>query len=111
MKCGKDCKFFNEIANTDECICSKYHSFELVPIGMDCPLEPKPYRCGDCVHFIEGDYACMTAKADDIVNGCPGFIDDRYYQMALTIADWIKRGLNYEEMVANAVAEGEILAK
>ena len=94
----KDCEKFAKFGNSDECglgICMRTLNWQTVQMNSVCAYEPKPHKCKDCQHMVEGDTACLTANPEDDI--CAGFEDYRYYVMMDILFDWISRGKTDEE--------------
>lgn len=109
MKC-KECGNLYRLKNTDSCgvgVCSYPSSYVEVNIENDCLFTPSPYTCKDCDHYRTHDTACMTAKADDLVGDCPGFVDNKKVDMYNIMVDWKLRGFNVKDKLEEVYKEFE----
>lgn len=117
MKC-KDCQKMTPIGNTNEtgcAICTAAVSYFLIQIENDCVFQPKEYTCGDCMHYRDADPACFTVEAEDSIykswdgtikdTPCCGFEDYRINNVKNALADWLMRGYDIDEKLANLVKE------
>jgi len=100
IKC-KDCKNFQEIANTNETrqgLCKYPTAFEPVCADNICIFVPNPLTCADCDRF-GNDFACMTALPDDSAVDCGGFIDKDETEFINILCRWQMRGIDVASKV------------
>lgn len=108
IKCS-ECIYFKDIENTSETkqgICTYTFSYEPTGLNDDCHYIPDEYKCGDCMHYLTNDTACMIARYDDPVireDGklCCGF-EDKYEDMVKqALFNWELRGLDTQKKLEN----------
>ena len=95
MKC-KDCKYKNNVANTEEtgnAICSYPSSWFPVHLDDNCHYIPerKELTCGDCARLGE-DFACIGCFAEDSAYDddelCSSFADKKEEELNEILMFW-----------------------
>lgn len=98
IKYCKDCKYKQNIANTDEtgeALCSFAGGYIPINVEDTCGFLPSDkITCKNCEHFVQKDVACLTAEEDDDATDCCGFIDaDTVYLTQYCLAIFTRHGI------------------